>query len=188
MANIIATLCYRGKLLLVENCPYGTGNGGILAIRPLRLTTLLKVCATAFICLMSKYITDEFGNAKLVHEVFSAVLEAGESAKKWYRKEVSRLKRVRQRQLGRKFPYRPAYRKEKKAVVEAAVVPQAPPPKVLSLPRQTPNAPSQAPGGRSRRPRAARKKNRRYRHGWNRNFSIMPLEAKRRPYYYWPRS
>ncbi len=70
-------------------------------------------------------------------------------------------------------------------------------PKVKRSPGRAPIMPSaadrprQVPEGRSRRPRAAKNdtkgKRRRTRWGWNNHFSIMPLDAHRRPYRRWPR-
>ncbi len=136
---------------------------------------------------MSKgeFVTDEFGVAYPIHDAFTLVVAGEEKFKKWYRQEVSRLKRVRQRQLGRSFPYRPAYRKKKTKGRFGALVPKAPPPKVQRLPRQAPN--EKLPAGPSRRRRAAPSRKDRYRIGWNNHFSIKPLDAHRRPYQRWPR-
>lgn len=141
-----------------------------------------------------KFITDEFGVAYPIHAGFTLMVAGAEKVKRWYEKELAIGRRKRLNYTGRRFPYRPAHQvRDHAGRVLERVVSKTPPPKVQRSPRRAPKVatdptrPRQAPGGRSRRPRAAPSRKDRYRHGWNNHFSIMPLDAKRRPYYRWPR-
>ncbi len=176
-----------------------------LIYRPLRLITLMKVDTTAFICPMTKYVTDPISG--LVLEVAGqwAQLTLHEY-KKVMTKRRSRAEREHLNLYAKPFPWKSHpdqrfenYLEELKGAPRfgGEVLPQAERSKTPRSPGRSPkeaNAvtprPRRAPGGRSRRPRAVTKsrKGDRYRHGWNNRFSIKPLDAKKRAYYFWPRN